>query len=175
MPVRLLFVVFGLHLQERRQGALDLLGATSIALDLHGREPPEGPAQPLTLPASVVARTDATLMATAPFEGAREIAVQHAYTATALMGLLNAARKRAGVLAPAQFAWLKLVDRPLWYALHSLGYETEGIGRYLHPNPRAEAAGARDHWAVEQASGGPVLRPSVDCALNALRQAGASA
>ena len=71
------------------------------------------------------------------------------------MGLLNAARMRAGVLAPAQFAWLKLIDRQLWYALHSLGYETDGIGRYLHPNPRPEAAGARDHWAFERAGRRP--------------------
>ena len=59
------------------------------------------------------------------------------------MGLLNEARLKSGVLAPAQFVWLKLVDRRLWYALHSLGFETEGSGRYLHPNPRIEAAGAR--------------------------------
>ena len=77
------------------------------------------------------------------------------------MSLLNAARAGPGVLAPAQFAWLKLVDRPLWYALHSLGFETEGIGRYLHPNPRAEAVGARDHWAVEQRGRQPDRRPEL--------------
>jgi intracellular multiplication protein IcmP len=87
------------------------------------------------------------------------------------MALLNAARLRAGVLAPAQFAWLKLVDRALWYSLHSLGYETEGYGRYLHPNPRPEAGGARDHWAAERAAGEPVIRPSVERALEAIQRA----
>ena len=62
-------------------------------------------------------------------------------------------------MAPAQFVWLKLVDRNLWYALHSLGYEIEGIGRYIHPNPRVEALGARDHWAAERMCGPPILKP----------------
>jgi len=90
------------------------------------------------------------------------------------MSLLNMARLRAGVLAPAQFAWLKLVDRPLWYALASLGFETEGVSRYLHPNPRVEAAGARDHWAVERFIGAPVINPSIDCAVEALRKIAAA-
>jgi intracellular multiplication protein IcmP len=74
------------------------------------------------------------------------------------------------VLAPGQFAWLKLVDRPLWYALHSLGSEPEGFGRYLHPNPRVEAVGVRDHWAVERLAGEPVIEPSLDRAIEALRK-----
>ena len=99
---------------------------------------------------------------------------RHAYAHTALMELLNTARLRAGVLAPGQFAWLKLVDRPLWYTLHSLGFETEGIGRYLHPNPRVEAIGTRDHWAVERLAGEPVIEPSMDRAVDALRKVAAS-
>jgi intracellular multiplication protein IcmP len=86
------------------------------------------------------------------------------------MGLLNEARLKAGVLAPAQFVWLKLVDRRLWYALHSLGFETDGFGRYLHPNPRIEAAGARDHWAAERIAARPILTPEIERALNAARK-----
>ena len=104
------------------------------------------------------------------FGEARRVTADHAYTAPALMSLLNVARRRHGVLAPAQFAWLKLVDRPLWYALHSLGFETEGIGRYLHPNPRVEALGARDHWAVECAAGVPVIEPDLTRAMQTLRR-----
>ena len=77
------------------------------------------------------------------------------------------------LLAPAQFAWLKLVDRPLWYALHSLGFETEGFGRYLHPNPRVEAAGARDHWAAERIAKRPLTSPDIERALEAVRAASA--
>jgi hypothetical protein len=103
------------------------------------------------------------------------IANRHAYTHTALMELLNQARLRGGVLARSQFAWLKLVDRPLWYALHSLGFETEGGGRYCHPNPRVEAVGARDHWAVERLAGEPVIEPNMDRAIEALRKVSAAA
>ena len=80
-------------------------------------------------------------------------------------------RRRAGALAPGQFGWLKLVDRRLWYALHLLGFETEGAGRYLHPNPRVEALGARDHWSVERIAGVPVSRPDLDRAVEALQKA----
>lgn len=81
------------------------------------------------------------------------------------------APRRAGALAPGQFGWLKLVDRRLWYALHLLGFETEGAGRYLHPNPRVEALGARDHWSVERIAGVPVSRPDLDRAVEALQKA----
>ena len=104
------------------------------------------------------------------FSEPQSIMQRHAWTNTALMSLLNTARMRSGVLAPAQFAWLKLVDRPLWYALQSLGFETEGTGRYLHPNPRVEASGARDHWAVERAADIPIADPSFDRAIVALQR-----
>ena len=54
---------------------------------------------------------------------------------TFLMRLLNEAR-RDGKLSPSDFIWLKLVDRPLWYALYSVsntliakGY-AEGLGPF---------------------------------------------
>jgi intracellular multiplication protein IcmP len=54
---------------------------------------------------------------------------------TFLMRLLNEAR-RDGKLSPSDFIWLKLVDRPLWYALYGVsntliakGY-TEGLGPF---------------------------------------------
>ena len=93
----------------------------------------------------------------------------------AMMELLVEARRRAGVLAPAQFAWLKFVDRHLWYALHSLGYETDGLGRYPHPNPRVEAIGARDHWAAERAAGAPLIEPNLSRAIETLRKSAAAA
>ena len=168
---RLLFVVFALHLTERRDDAMALLVIAAKDLPQPEEDAPAGPERPLELPAAVVEQADAALADPAKFVEARTIAGRHAYTAPALMALLNAARLRAGVLAPAQFAWLKLVDRALWYSLHSLGYETEGYGRYLHPNPRPEAGGARDHWAAERAAGEPVIRPSVERALEAIQRA----
>jgi intracellular multiplication protein IcmP len=61
------------------------------------------------------------------------------------------------------------VDRSLWYALHSLGFEGDGPGQTTHPNPRVEAAGARDHWAAERLAGRPLIAPSVNRAVSAVR------
>lgn len=126
---------------------------------------------PYAVPAGVVDQADEALLAVGVFEQARRITNGHAYTAPALMGLLIAARRRSGVLAPAQFACLKLIDRSLWYALHSLGVEGEGPGQRNHPNPRIEAAGARDHWATERMAGEPLIIPSVGRAVSAVRAA----
>ena len=169
-PARFMFAVFALHLAVERDAALALLGSASAALDGQGGDKDEGPPAPLKLPAHVLADAAKVIGNPTVSRPAREIAARHAYTRPALMTLLTAARAYAGVLAPAQFAWLKLVDRGLWYALHSLGFETEDGGRYLHPTPRIEAIGARDHWAVERVVGSPMAEPSVDRALEALRR-----
>lgn len=174
--VRALFTVFALHLAEHRTEAQHLLGEMSKSLADPGKETSAGPAAPLVLPQTAIAKSDA-LLATSDFEirsPAERIAAAHAYTSPALMSLLNESRLAAGVLAPAQFAWLKLVDRPLWYALHSLGFETEGFGRYLHPNPRIEAAGARDHWAAERIAKRPLASPEIERAFQAVLAVSAS-
>jgi intracellular multiplication protein IcmP len=173
-PVCCLFAAFALHLAQRRADALRLLGDLSASLANSDQDKPDGPDTPLALPASACAVADAFLGDAELVTPALAIANRHAYTHTVLMELLNTTRLRAGVLAPGQFAWLKLVDRPLWYALHSLGFETEGVGRYLHPNPRVEAIGARDHWAVERLAGEPLIEPNVDRAVEALRKVAAA-
>ena len=170
--VRVMFAVFALHLAERRDDALELLGACSTALADGDLDDPAGPATPLQLPEALVRSVGGLLADKAELLlPALNVADRHAWTHPALMSLLNAARLKSGVLAPSQFAWLKLVDRSLWYALHSLGFESEGIGRYLHPNPRVEAAGARDHWALERVVGRPVETPTFERSLEALSKA----
>jgi intracellular multiplication protein IcmP len=169
--VRLLFAAFALHLVERRDDAVGLLGEVAAALDASRKEDGSGPTAYLAVPRSIMRRVDELLRDTRWYEEAEKVASRHAFVAPALMTVLNHSRLRAGVMAPAQFAWAKLIDRSLWYALHSLGFESEGIGRYAHPNARVEAAGARDHWAVERAAGQPVPWPSVDRAIQSLKQA----
>lgn len=129
--VRVLFVTFALHMVERREDAIAFLGEISESLDATTDEEPTGPAAYLSLPKTAVKQADVLLADRSWFSAAEQAAARHAYTIPALMTVLNSARLRAGVLAPAQFAWLKLVDRPLWYALQSLGSESEGIGRAL--------------------------------------------
>ena len=85
---------------------------------------------------------------------------QHAWENTALMrGLLNA-RDEGGVLAPAQFVWLRAYDRELWYPLNNLGRQA------LH----MEALGAHAHYKMEKITQRPIPKPKVDDAVAAIRE-----
>ncbi len=53
-----------------------------------------------------------------------EQANNHAFIATALIRSLDFAREEGGVLAPAQFVWLRGYDRTLWYPLNNLGRQS---------------------------------------------------
>jgi intracellular multiplication protein IcmP len=170
---KLLFTVFTLHLAERRDDAMQILGEAAICVSDARQDGENGPEDALKLSPVLNGRIDTFLeknLDAAQNSAALRIAERHAYVTTAMMALLTAARIKAGVMAPAQFVWLKLVDRNLWYALHSLGYEIEGTGRYIHPNPRIEALGARCHWAAERAAGRPILKPHLEEAIATLRR-----
>lgn len=167
--VRALLAVLALHLAQRRDDARALLGDLAESLPARDKEARVGPERPLAFPAAVIAHADGVLAEHTIAAPALAIADRHGFTAPALMSLLTEARLRAGVLAPAQFAFLKLVDRRLWYALHSLGFPSDGPGSTTHPNPRIEAVGARDHWAAELAAGRPLLVPALDRAVSAIR------
>ena len=163
--VRVLFAAFALHGEQRHQEALALLGEMSEGLRPSGREAATGPEAPLSVTGPVVARADAVI---ASGTAAASQAARHAFTAPALMTVLVEARRRGGVLPPAAFNAVKLADRSLWFALHSLGFPSEAHGRTQHPNPAVEAIGVRDHWAVECSAGRPVGTPSVERAAAAL-------
>ena len=101
--VRCLFTVFALHMAERRDESLQLLGTLATGLADQADNRAEGPDKPLALDRAVVARAD-TILAGMNADDARGAASRHAYTTPAMMELLVGARRRAGVLAPAQFA-----------------------------------------------------------------------
>lgn len=164
--VRVLFAAFALHLGQRRQDALSLLGDLSEALRPAGAEGDTGPEAPMELKGPVVAHAD-TIIASAACATAAAHAGRHAFTTPALMTVLVEARRRGGVLPPAAFNAVKLVDRRFWYALQSLGFPSEAHGRTHHPNACVEALGARDHWAVECELGRPVTTPAIDRAVAA--------
>jgi intracellular multiplication protein IcmP len=164
---RVMFAVFALHMALRRSEASELLGHVAESLPGAG-EGREGPEHPLAFAPQFVAVADDLLRDPDVVEPAAAIARRHAYTTPALMSVLTQARARAGVLAPAQFNFLKLVDRRLWYALHALGFPMDGPGQHPHPNARVEALGARDHWEIECIAGVPLLKPMVDRAVAAL-------
>jgi len=91
---------------------------------------------------------------------ASEIARQYAYRTTAILAVLRWARQMGGVLAPAQFLWLRGTDRALWYPLNNLGR------RSFH----SEGAGAMAHYMSEQIAKKPLPLPRVDTAVITLNQ-----
>lgn len=170
-PARIMFAAFALHLSDRREEALGLLGDLAEALARDTGHGPAGPEAPLAVPADVLAAADAFLRQPSLRKPAELVARRHAFETTALMALLNAARLQSGVLPPAQFNGLKLLDRALWFALHSLGFPGHGPGQNTHPNPRVEALGARAHWEAERVAGCALFQPEVGLAERAIRAA----
>jgi intracellular multiplication protein IcmP len=166
--VRCMLTVFALHSVQRREEAARLLGLLSEGLPLAGGDGGDGPAAPLAFDPKTLAIVDRTLAELGVAAWALEIMDAHHFTTPGLMSVLNAARLRSGVLAPAQFAFLKLVDRRLWYALHALGFEADGPLAHPHPSQRVEAIGARAHWAAERAIEAPIPTPEFGAAIAAI-------
>jgi intracellular multiplication protein IcmP len=167
--VRCMLAVFALHGAERRDEAAGLLGLLSEGLAADKTDSGVGPEEPLAFDPKTLAVADRVLAETKAAVWAIEIMDSHHFTTPALMSVVNAARLRSGVLAPAQFAFLKLVDRRLWYALHGLGFESDGLIDHPHPSQRIEAIGARAHWAAERAVGEPIPTPEFDAAIASIR------
>ena len=82
---------------------------------------------------------------------------RHAYVYTVMASMLELARLD-GVLASADFLWLKPVDRRLWYVLNT-------VGRQVAP---CEVAGIFAHWLAEKEMHRPLSVPMVDQAVKAL-------
>lgn len=90
-------------------------------------------------------------------EAVQEIIVKHAYLLTVMASLLEAARND-GVVPSAEFLWLKVIDRRLWYMLNCVGRQT----------PYSEVGGPFAHWRAEQAMGRSSKAPMIDEAIKAL-------
>ena len=84
----------------------------------------------------------------------------HAYVITMMASMLEVARTD-GVLATAEFLWLKAVDRRLWYMLNSVGRKT------AFP----EVGGPFAHWQVEKRLRRPLKVPMVETAVDAMEEA----
>lgn len=84
---------------------------------------------------------------------------KHAFITTAIIAGLEQARQEGGVLAPAQFVWLRGYDRSLWYALNNLGRQAFHM----------EAIGSMAHYRAEKQVQRPIPKPRVRDAVVALR------
>ncbi|MCB9987761.1 MAG: type IV secretion system protein [Rhodospirillales bacterium] len=83
---------------------------------------------------------------------------QHAFQTTALIRALATAREEGGVMAPAQFVWMRGHDRALWYPLNNLGRQAFHM----------EALGAMAHYVAEKRTQRPVPKPKVDDAVRSI-------
>jgi len=149
--IQALYAAFALKGVQKREESDDLLGRLSLCWS------PKGSFQMTPETASEVAK----LIRDPEVGGkAADAAMQHAYRTTAMLNVLRWARTMGGVLAPAQFLWLRGTDRPLWYALNNLGR------RSFH----TEGAGALAHFMAEQNAKKPLPIPRIDTAIVTLNQ-----
>jgi intracellular multiplication protein IcmP len=77
---------------------------------------------------------------------------QHAWETTAMARCLTRAREEGGVIAPAEFLWLRGQDRTLWYPLNNLGRKSYCV----------EAVGALVHYTNELIAGQKIPMPRFD-------------
>jgi len=87
----------------------------------------------------------------------KKVLDQHAFQYTVMASMLEKARQD-GVVATADFLWLKPTDRTLWYILNSVGRQVAV----------AEVAGIFAHWKAEKELGRPLRVPMVLEAVNGL-------
>lgn len=85
---------------------------------------------------------------------------RHAFTTTAMLRALAYAREEGGVLAPAQFVWLRAHDRDLWYPLNNMGRQSFHM----------EAFGAMSHYRAEKMTQRPIPVPKLEDAVNAITE-----
>lgn len=140
-----LFAVFAARANRDREGAIKLLkqiaaSTSSGKLDFSG--------------------TEELLNKHKNFKGVVKVMQSHAFVLTVMASMLVLARTD-GVLASADFLWLKPVDRPLWFMLNSVGRQT----------PFTEVAGPFAHWVAERLSERKLFVPMVDEAVKALEVA----
>lgn len=87
----------------------------------------------------------------------KKVIEQHAFVLTVMASMLQTARED-GVLACADFLWLKPLDRPLWFMLECVGRQTAFT----------EIAGPYGHWLTEKSFGSRLNIPMVEEAVNGL-------
>jgi intracellular multiplication protein IcmP len=137
-----LFAIFAARANRDREGSDKLLSQIS-ASSLHGKLDFTGTPELLTKHANT--------------KLVKQVVKKHAYALTVMASMLELGRTD-GVLASAEFLWLKPVDRKLWYMLNSIGRQTAV----------PEIAGTFAHWNIEKKIGRPLKVPMVDEAVKGL-------
>ncbi|MFA6279451.1 MAG: hypothetical protein WC612_01480 [Bdellovibrionales bacterium] len=124
--IQALLAAFALKGVQKRDESDDLLGRISACWS---------ESKGMSFPSEMVSEIKKILKDSAIGGEVLNVAKNHAFRTTAVIGVLKWARFMGGVLAAAQFLWLRGVDRDLWYALNNLGrrsFHTEGAGAMAH-------------------------------------------
>jgi intracellular multiplication protein IcmP len=148
-----LLAVFAARAARDREASNQLL--LQIAASAVGNKAEDGPA-------AFISRlnfsgTDTLLKKYLTHKTVAQVTKRHAYVLGVLASMLQLARQD-GVLAAADFLWLKPADRPLWFMLNAVGRQT------AFP----EVAGPFAHWIAERSIGHKLVVPMVDTAVSAL-------
>lgn len=85
---------------------------------------------------------------------------RHAFETTAILRALQYAREEGGVMAPAQFVWLRAHDRNLWYPLNNMGRQAFHM----------EALGAMSHFKAERLTQRPIPVPKIEHAIQTIEE-----
>lgn len=145
-----LLAAFALRAIRKRDESDDLLG--ELALCWHHKKG-------LRISGKLQSRARKILSGKDMASGILKKCNQHAFETTAMIGALRYARAEGGVLAGAQFVWLRAHDRTLWYPLNNLGRESFHM----------EALGAMAHYQNERRTERPIPVPKVEDCLESLR------
>ena len=86
------------------------------------------------------------------------VCAKNAFSATAVITLIDLARRKSGVLPSSDFLWLRRIDRHLWYTINNIGR------RRFH----IEGAGAMAHFFAERVMGNQLPEPHVEEAVEGL-------
>ncbi len=147
---QVLLAGFCLKAARKRKDSDDLLGRLAICWEgTNGLNLTKDPK--LVAEARKVLKSDAAKKTLA-------LCNMHAFETTAFLRALQAARQEGGVLAPAQFTWLRGHNRTLWYPMNNLGRQAFHM----------EALGALCHFKAEKMTQRPIPKPKVSDAVQSI-------
>lgn len=153
-PVRqVIATAFALHATGKKKKGIKLLDSLSISYHEDEKTPPECTQ---LKNASFMNKVKKYWLSMPQIENLSD---KHAFELTWFMELLTLARKK-GLLAPAQFLFLKPIDRPLWYALNQCGGRTAWT----------EGAAAWSHYQAEKMAKKAITEPQIAGAIFGLKK-----
>ena len=151
LHAKALYAAFALKAVRKRKESDELLNEISLAWTHDGG---------LKIPAKLKSRINKLIRDPKVGGTLTKFTNKHGFQTTALLRALQRSRDEGGVLAPAQFLWLRGYDRALWYPLNNLGRKSY----------HAEAMGALTHYTYELIAGQKIPTPKFDDAISGLEE-----